>query len=178
MMLSRGFTLIELMITIAIAAILLTVGVPSFRDFVVNSRIATDSSNLAADLAFARSEAVKRAQGVSICQRASTLTPSCGNGGWELGRVIFSDSGTPGVIDGTDIPLRVREDIGTGNTLTSAGFANATVIQYTSLGGVNLAGGATAGSLILARTGYTGRNICINSSGRMRYHQTTNCALP
>lgn len=55
-----GFTLIELMVTVAIAAILLTVGVPSFREFIANQRAKTAAQALFTDLTFARSEAIKR----------------------------------------------------------------------------------------------------------------------
>ncbi|MGH8639559.1 MAG: GspH/FimT family pseudopilin, partial [Burkholderiales bacterium] len=58
----RGFTLIELMITLAILAIVITVGVPSLSDFVASQRVRTTASDIIADMAFARAEAIKESR--------------------------------------------------------------------------------------------------------------------
>lgn len=59
---SPGFTLTELLIVIAVAAILLTIGVPGFRDFILMQRLRSVNAQLVTDLNFARSEAVSRSQ--------------------------------------------------------------------------------------------------------------------
>lgn len=64
----RGFTLIELIVTIAILAILLGLAAPSFRDLIENNRTATRTNDLVAALNFARSEAIKRGVDVSLCR--------------------------------------------------------------------------------------------------------------
>ena len=69
-----GFTLVELMVTIAIAAILLGLGVPSFRTLIENNRIAAASNDVVTGLQFARSEAVKRALLVSFCGTTNQST--------------------------------------------------------------------------------------------------------
>jgi type IV fimbrial biogenesis protein FimT len=69
-----GFTLVELMVTIAIAAILLGLGVPSFRTLIENNRIAAASNDIVTALQFARSEAVKRAVLVDFCGTADQVT--------------------------------------------------------------------------------------------------------
>ncbi|MDV3239612.1 MAG: GspH/FimT family pseudopilin [Gammaproteobacteria bacterium] len=61
-----GFTLVELMITLAIAAILLTVGIPSFQNVLQNNRLATQANSLVGALNLARSEAIKRGADISI----------------------------------------------------------------------------------------------------------------
>ncbi|MFN2308478.1 MAG: GspH/FimT family pseudopilin [Gammaproteobacteria bacterium] len=65
-----GFTLIELMITLAIAAILLTVGIPSFQAVFQSNRLATQANELIGAVNLARSEAIKR--GANVTVRAST----------------------------------------------------------------------------------------------------------
>lgn len=74
-----GFTLVEMVVAIAIVAILLAVGVPSLRDMAVSQRVRGGASNLYADLAYARSEAIKRNAQVSVV-RAS--------GGWINGWTV------------------------------------------------------------------------------------------
>jgi len=66
MKLGRGFTLLELMVTIAVLAILATVGVPSFRDLIQNNRVTTQTNELVSALSFARTEAVKRGRNVDV----------------------------------------------------------------------------------------------------------------
>ncbi|MBI1904762.1 MAG: GspH/FimT family pseudopilin [Rhodocyclales bacterium] len=81
---SRGFTLIELMITVAILAILLGVGVPSFVDYIRNSRTSTQVNELATALNTARSEAIARGVPVSVsaCSVAPDVSPNdCAAGG-------------------------------------------------------------------------------------------------
>lgn len=74
-----GFTLVELMITLAVAAILLTVGIPSFRDFVMNNRITTQANEFVASIHLARSLAIKHQRPTQICVSANptAATPVC-----------------------------------------------------------------------------------------------------
>jgi type IV fimbrial biogenesis protein FimT len=66
-----GFTLVELMVTIVLVGILLGIGVPSFRDFIRNSRMTSAANDLLADLNLARSESVKRRVPVTLCKSAN-----------------------------------------------------------------------------------------------------------
>jgi type IV fimbrial biogenesis protein FimT len=63
-----GFTLVELMITIAVLAILIALATPSFTSVINSNRLAAQANNLTADLQLARSEAVRRNRRVSVCR--------------------------------------------------------------------------------------------------------------
>lgn len=62
----RGFTLTELMITLTVMAILLGIGIPSFRSFVDGQRVKSASYELMTSMAIARSEAVKRNTSITL----------------------------------------------------------------------------------------------------------------
>lgn len=72
--LPRGFTLVELLITLAIAAILLMAGVPSFQSTIVTNRLATASNGLLEGLNLAKSEAIRRNGSVRFCLNTEALT--------------------------------------------------------------------------------------------------------
>ena len=102
---SAGFTLIELMIVVAIAGILAAIALPSYVNYVIETRIAGVTHDLAVDLQLAREEAVMSGERVSVCP--STDKVSCNSGGgWEQGWIVFTDGGTEGTVDGTDVILR------------------------------------------------------------------------
>jgi prepilin-type N-terminal cleavage/methylation domain-containing protein len=67
---TRGFTLIELMIAIAVFAILLAIAVPSFRDASLAARLGSIANNMVASVQLARSEAIKRNAVVRLARRA------------------------------------------------------------------------------------------------------------
>ncbi len=80
-----GVTLVELLVVLAVFAILLGFGVPSFRATIETNRIATVSNDLVAALHFARSEAVRRGEDVTLC--SSNDQSSC-SGAWVDGWVV------------------------------------------------------------------------------------------
>lgn len=82
-----GFTLVELMVVLALMAILAALVVPSFNDMTLSSKLRTQVNDLAAGVALARSEAIKRNQQVSLC--ASSNGTSC-TGTWGQGWIVIS----------------------------------------------------------------------------------------
>jgi type IV fimbrial biogenesis protein FimT len=93
MRVERGFSLIELLVTVAVAALLLAAGAPSFRQMIQNSRITSQANELLTAIHFARSEALKRARPVSICGSADGS--ACG-GGWAGSWLVFVDGNLAG----------------------------------------------------------------------------------
>lgn len=86
----RGFTLLELMVVLAIAAILMAVAVPSFALLIQKNRLATQTNAFIGDLQFARAEAIKQGQPVTIC--ASSDGSTClGTTTWGTGWIVFAD---------------------------------------------------------------------------------------
>lgn len=88
----RGFTLIEMMVTIAVMAILLMIAVPSFQEATLGSKLGSYANSLVAGAHLARSEAIKRNEVVTLC--VSSNGTSCGTGGWEQGWIVLAADGT------------------------------------------------------------------------------------
>ena len=128
----KGFTLIELMVTISVAAILLVIAIPNFRTFVLNNRITGQANDMMTALNYARSEAIKR--GLPVSMRSSA-----GSTNWSTGWFVFSDPSGNGAVDVGDITLRVWPALGGANTLNaglisvtfdSSGFARASATNF------------------------------------------------
>lgn len=102
----RGFTLLELMVAVAVLSILLGLGVPAFTDTIRNNQIAAAGGDLVGALTLARNEALKRSVQVSVCAAADQDTCAAGTD-WSNGWIVFvDDTGAPGVIDAGDTPLQ------------------------------------------------------------------------
>lgn len=84
-----GFTLIELMVTLAVAAVLVGIAAPSFNTMILNNRATSLGDEVAGAMSLARSEAVKRGTRVSVC--ASSNGTSC-TGSWNQGFIVFVDT--------------------------------------------------------------------------------------
>ena len=112
----RGFTIIELMVTLGIVGILVAAAAPGYQDWVATTRLNTHTNEFATALHFARSEAVKRNATVSLC-KSNNGTSCLTSGAWDQGWIVFVDGGTTGIIDGTDVVLRVHETLTGGSTL-------------------------------------------------------------
>ncbi len=87
---ARGFTLLELMTTITIVAILLAIGVPSMRSMIQRNRVSSASNDLAASFAYARTTAINRGQLVSLCPSVDGSTCTSGSQDFEPGWIIYT----------------------------------------------------------------------------------------
>ena len=86
----RGFTLTELMVVVSIVAILLGIGVPSYRYITNSYRVSSEVNGLLGDLMYARSEAIKEGQFVTVC--VTTNGRNCsGTNSWDRGWLVFSN---------------------------------------------------------------------------------------
>ena len=117
----NGFSLLELMIALAIAAILLGLAVPSLQSFVGSSEMSATNNQFVYSLQTARSEAIKRAGPVGLCPSADPLAdePSCGSGNYANGWIVFVDSDASGTRSAADEVVLQSEAVSPAFTFTA-----------------------------------------------------------
>lgn len=157
-----GLTLIELLVTIAILAILLSIAVPNFITFVQNSRLVGQTNDLVTSLNYARSEAIKRGVRVSVCSRLNNTTCSgAAVFNWDMGWLVFVNLNNDAVADAGETVLQVRQPLENGNTLRTAGIQRVT---YQNSG---FSGNADTFRLCDSRGAASGRAIAVSLQGRV-----------
>lgn len=104
----RGITLLELMVVLAVAGILVTVGVPAMADFVAENRVAAKTNLMMSHIQYARHSAVTRRANVVACPSKDRLACS-GDNRWDRGWIIFIDRDNDRQPDSPEHILRVVE---------------------------------------------------------------------
>ena len=160
---NKGFTLLELMVTVGVAAILLSVGVPSFRSVIMDNRLVRDSNQFVASINLARSSAVRFQRNATICPSANfnAAVPTCAaTTDWSNGWIVWVDKDRDGATDANEI-LAVHPPI---DDTTAFSSATAALFSYDARG----FGASPADNLTMCdnRSGETGRSIKVNNVGR------------
>src|SRR5262245_11096230 len=94
-----GFGLIELVIVIAIVAILTVIALPSYSRIMTRNRVVTDTNNFVAAINLARNEAVARGRPVTVCASANgTSCDGTGATDWSAGYIVFTDFDPVGAV--------------------------------------------------------------------------------
>jgi type IV fimbrial biogenesis protein FimT len=163
-------------VVLAVAAILVTVGIPALQELVRNGRLVTAANDLIADISLARSEAVKRRGQVVVCATADpgATAPVCGNAqDWGRGHVVFVDADGDGKAAPADV-LRVAGGPGVGIALR----ANSGLLRFRPDGSLIpgpevLCGGGTGAlfapvclGLCDSRGTSAGRQVLVSAVGR------------
>ncbi|MDR0215761.1 MAG: GspH/FimT family pseudopilin [Comamonas sp.] len=107
--LSRGFTTIELLVTVTVLAVLAAVATPSFTPLIERWQVRQVSEELQSTLYFARSEALKRGGGITILRNSSTdncTISDTDTSAWNCGWVVFVDKNSNGTRDSGDEVLQ------------------------------------------------------------------------
>ncbi len=113
----KGFTLPELIATVGIAALLLSIALPGLGELTKNTRQVTDANALLSDFHFARNLAITSNSRVTVCPSAGGL--NCELVGWETGRIIFVDLDSNRTVNGGEVVRHVSGDVGESSIYTT-----------------------------------------------------------
>lgn len=160
---TNGFSLIELMVAVAIAAILLGIAVPSFNNMLADNRLATQTNDVIGAVLFARSEAIRRNQTITFCRTDSAAANTCAAGAnwtdW-----IVTNNPAAGVATTT---LRRGSFARSGEAMRISSTLAASRLAFQPTGLANVAGGAnTIRVCTTSSTTDNVRQIEIGLSGR------------
>lgn len=168
----RGFTLLELMVVLAVVAILVTLAAPSLTRLVQTNKMSSTVNIFLADMQYARSESIRRGGGVVMCRSNSPEAADavCDSGsapGWESGWIVFHDLDNSGTRLSSEPMLRAHSPIATVNSISESGAA--TVFRFTATGRLSPTsvtqlqfGSGPAYAADIQRT------VCVNLGGHAR----------
>lgn len=185
--LNQGFTLVELLVTLTLIAIVLGIGLPQMGEFVARTAVSGHVNAFVGSLQFARSEAIKRGIPVIMCRAKPEAPSDCDTGtppikGWASGWVVMIDPAITG-LNASERVLRVQPELTDSKSILPASGTN-TTIRFLPVG---IAPGATQGfvfnsQLVDAQTSsslYLHRKyVCIDTLGRPRVlpKELNNCS--
>ena len=174
-----GFTLVELLVSLAVLAILTAVAVPGLAQLGHQARMSMLGNQFLGDLANARSEAIKRGRRVVLCKSEDGLVCTS-TGHWSQGWLVFEDTNNNGLRESTETRISVVEAQPPGWTVKGT-FSGAHYVSYHPMGHSKLVSGAMqGGTLTICRTSAEptdGLQVVISMAGRPRSQRSTvsNC---
>ncbi|MEO0422143.1 MAG: GspH/FimT family pseudopilin [Pseudomonadota bacterium] len=143
----RGFTLVELLYSVGIAALVLGVGVPSFIDQVRSSRMNAATNTWLAALYVARSEAVKQRTRVTVCRSTIAEAPACSSEG--TGYAVFVNADDDASFDSGAGDVLLRNDVWQRGGITTIADGLPIYVSYVSSGFTRaIGGGAMSGDVV------------------------------
>ena len=178
---SHGFTLLELMVVLAIVAILTMLAAPSFTRLIQSITMSSAVNTFLADMRYARSESIRRGGGVVMCRSddPEAISPTCNTGsgpggnGWVSGWIIFQDldpSAAGGDKNARDPILRIQSPITSLNSIVEKKSTPANKFRFTATGRLlNLSSATTlqfGGNPLFAND--VQRTVCVSLGGRAR----------
>lgn len=160
--LQKGFTLLEVMVVIAIVAIMATIAAPSFTDFISQTRVNSAGSLLQNDISAARSEAIKRNVRVAVCAANAAGTDCAASTDWAANGWLVCVANAAGTCNLAVPVISARGSLANGVTVVS-GTANAIIFRST---------GAALAAETITITGTNGKLKVANvaATGFLSYH--------
>ena len=172
----RGLTLVELLTVLVVAAVLVTLAIPSFKRTIQSSNIASNVNGFLADMRLARSMAMRLGGSVILCRSDApeAANPVCSTStnsqqGWSSGWIVFQDSNNDGSRSASEPLLHVQSPIAAVDAITENNTGASTVFRFTATGRMLVAG--SAAQLRFGGNSFSAdvqRTVCVNSAGRAR----------
>ncbi len=158
----RGFTLVEMMVVLALALVLLTIGVPSFNQIIKNNRLIAQTNALSGLLASARSEAITQRAVVTVC--GSSDGTAC-DGQWSAGWISFLDVNGNATVNTGDGDT-VLKYVNTVPDTVGVALDGATTVRFNSQG---FAVAGSSGTMLFCddRGDTHARALNISATGRV-----------
>jgi len=167
----NGFTLIELMVTLVVATILITVAVPGMRGMIESNKVVSAANSISSVMNLARSEAAKRSVNVTVCASndSDQPTPGCAGASWQVGWVVWADLDKDGNFDSPGEVIQVGSALPASTNIT----ATVTSIAFDSTG---FASGANTWKVCDSGSGNVGYEVKLLVSGALS--ESTQVACP
>ena len=167
----RGFGLLELLATLVIGAVLLSLAVPAYDDWIATSEVMNGAQQLANSMNRARAAAINSGVRVNLCQTAGGQ--QCMDvGTWEGGWILFIDANRNGEVDDGETVLWTEQAAPAGVTMAANGPLKH-YVSYTSLGHARMLNGALQmGTFTVCRHGRKAVEVVLAHSGRVRIART------
>jgi len=166
---SKGITLIELIIVLAIISISITLAAPSMNSFMVRNRVTSRVNTLALAIRMARESAIMKNNIVTLCRSADQL--QCG-GKWHNGMILFVDTNKDHKFNGSDILITGFEKFPEDDVIFWRSFQNRQYLQMSPLGTTRYQNGTFT---YCPKEGLEyARGIIINAAGRIRFTKDLN----
>lgn len=167
---SSAYTLVELLLVLAVLAMLAGLALPGLRQDLRDQVAATTLQELARSMALARSAAVTHGRMATLC--GSSDGNSCG-GDWNSGHLVFLDADGNGRRDAADELLLVRTTLPGHGSLLLRSFPNRQYVQYTAEGFSNRQNGSFTWCP-LEQDARAARQLIFSQSGRVRFARDRN----